>query len=336
MSLSIRVLDPASDADLDDYFAFDRSVDEALIGGCDYQTLDRYRLLASDTPYARRLRLIASEGGAVRGSALIEFPLRENLDTAMFFVSVHPRLTSASVAEALAEEAAAAAAEAGRAKLSMWGVVPGEGDPDDPALLSNRIAARLGLSRKNLAVARVAPLPVPQRRIAQIGASVPARNGGYRVLTWRDRTPEEYLEQLCALHRQLDLDEPDEDYQGEIPDYTPERIRYLEQRRRDSGRSAIVAVAAAPGGELIAHSEVQFSTHQASTLAWQENTIVMPAHRGHGLGLNLKLATHTALPETAPGIRQIVTWNSHVNPQMIAINEALGYRPRFREICYQP
>ncbi|MDO4784256.1 MAG: hypothetical protein Q3997_04125 [Propionibacteriaceae bacterium] len=336
MSLSIRVLDPSCDADLDDYFAFDRSVDEALTGGCDYQTLERYRLLASDTVYARRLRLIASEGGVVRGSALLELPLRENLDMAMFFVSVHPRLTNTRVAEALAEEAAAAAAGAGREKLSMWGVVPGEGDPDDPALLSNRIAARLGLSRKSLAVARVAPLPVPQRRLEQLGASVAARNGGYRVLTWRDRTPEEYLDAMCALHRQLDLDEPDEDYEGEVPDYTPERIRYLEQRRQDTGRAAIVAVAAAPGGELVAHSEVQFSTHPASTLAWQENTIVMPGHRGHGLGLTLKLASHAALPEAAPGIRQIVTWNSHVNPQMIAINEALGYRPRFREICYQP
>ena len=132
MSLSIRVLDPASDADLEDYFAFDRSVDEALIGGCEHQTLENYRVLASDTPYARRLRLIASQGGTIRGSALLELPLRENLDTAMFFISAHPRLTGASVAEALADRIAAAAAEAGRAKLSMWGVVPGEGGPGRP------------------------------------------------------------------------------------------------------------------------------------------------------------------------------------------------------------
>ena len=48
-------------------------------------------------------------------------------------------------------------------------------------------------------------------------------------------------------------------------------------------------------------------------------------HRGHRLGLLLKLAMMELLAATEPQLERIVTWNAQSNEHMIAVNEALGY-----------
>ena len=61
--------------------------------------------------------------------------------------------------------------------------------------------------------------------------------------------------------------------------------------------------------------------------AWQQITIVDPAHRGHRLGLLCKAENlaHTLAYE--PELQVIDTYNAAANSHMIAINEQLGFRP---------
>ncbi len=54
-------------------------------------------------------------------------------------------------------------------------------------------------------------------------------------------------------------------------------------------------------------------------------TIVHPEHRGHRLGLAVKLANLEALAEEAPAVRRIVTGNAAVNAPMIAVNDMMGF-----------
>ena len=61
--------------------------------------------------------------------------------------------------------------------------------------------------------------------------------------------------------------------------------------------------------------------------AWQFLTVVDPAHRGHRLGLAVKLANLRYALGHEPALRVIDTWNAAANRHMIAINEALGFRP---------
>jgi RimJ/RimL family protein N-acetyltransferase len=63
---------------------------------------------------------------------------------------------------------------------------------------------------------------------------------------------------------------------------------------------------------------------------YQFLTAVTRAHRGHRLGLLVKVATHQWLVDAEPGVRRVQTSNSETNRHMIAINEALGYRPTAR------
>ena len=50
------------------------------------------------------------------------------------------------------------------------------------------------------------------------------------------------------------------------------------------------------------------------------------SHRGHRLGLLLKIDMMRWLAEAEPQVEVIETWNNVDNDFMIKVNEALGYR----------
>ena len=57
--------------------------------------------------------------------------------------------------------------------------------------------------------------------------------------------------------------------------------------------------------------------------AWQDDTLVMPEHRGHRLGAALKAANYAALPDA---IGLVHTWTAPSNTAMHHTNTALGFR----------
>jgi hypothetical protein len=70
-------------------------------------------------------------------------------------------------------------------------------------------------------------------------------------------------------------------------------------------------------------------------LGEQHDTSVVAAHRGHRLGLLLKLGMLHWLAEAEPQLREIDTWNAETNGHMIGVNELLGYRVMGRVLDYQ-
>lgn len=341
MHVSIRPLDPSSDLDLEQYLVLETALDEHTYGASQALTREQLRAQMVDSSYWRVQRWIALaetlEGGeSLVGRASVFVPLRENLESISVGVEVHPAFRGRGIATQLVEEALIPAIrDSGRTLVEAYGEIPADGDADSPDEPVNRLARRLGISRKNLAVCRVLPLPLEDSLLDDLQAEAEERIGEYRIELWDGEIPEEHLAQYGTLMRQLELDEPDEEVEHEAPEYTPERIREGERRRREQGLEAITAVAVAPDGSFAGNSEVHVHSSPRTTLGWQENTLVMPEHRGHRLGLALKVATHRQLKERAPQLRALVTWNSHVNPWMIEINEKLGYRVRFRELVLQ-
>jgi RimJ/RimL family protein N-acetyltransferase len=61
-------------------------------------------------------------------------------------------------------------------------------------------------------------------------------------------------------------------------------------------------------------------------LGGQADTAVARHHRGHRLGLLLKIDMMRWLAEVEPQLKIIETWNNADNTFMINVNEALGYR----------
>ena len=79
-----------------------------------------------------------------------------------------------------------------------------------------------------------------------------------------------------------------------------------------------------PSGRLVAFTELLLA-HDAPDEAWQMATVVHPLHRGHRLGLAVKIANLDFLAEQAPAVRLIVTGNAQTNAPMIAVNDMLGF-----------
>jgi RimJ/RimL family protein N-acetyltransferase len=74
----------------------------------------------------------------------------------------------------------------------------------------------------------------------------------------------------------------------------------------------------------VAFSELLMAP-DAPAEAWQLATIVHPDHRGHRLGLAVKMANVDALADEAPEVRRIMTGNASVNAPMIAVNDMMGF-----------
>jgi len=271
------------------------------------------------------------------GLASVHCRLQDNLETADLGVTVHPDERGRGYGRVLADWAVARARELGRTRLSAYVEVPyapGRLTSFDH-LAGGRLAAAYGLTCRTQEVGRVLDLPIPEARLDDLAASARARQGDYQVVTWVGDIPEEHFAAYGPLLTQLELDDPHEDAVFEAPDYPPERLAYLNQRYRESGRTGITAVAITPDGTMVGNSELVWSTSDDDPVIEQENTLVMPAHRGHGLGLAMKVATHRAIAELAPAKRIVRTWNNEINDFMVGINEALGYRPASRDLCFQ-
>jgi len=67
----------------------------------------------------------------------------------------------------------------------------------------------------------------------------------------------------------------------------------------------------------------------------QDDTLVMPEHRGHGVGWALKVAVLRILAAEHPERRLLHTWNAVENTFMQRINRKLGFRPVERELEMQ-
>lgn len=102
------------------------------------------------------------------------------------------------------------------------------------------------------------------------------------------------------------------------------RVRSDEDDMRESGRLMQVVVARHASGELAGHTQLVFPDHPDDVYQW--DTLVLRDHRGHGLGMSLKVEAMRASADLLAARRRILTYNAETNAPMIAVNERLGFR----------
>jgi hypothetical protein len=164
-------------------------------------------------------------------------------------------------------------------------------------------------------------------RVQQLRAASKRAAEGYSLLTWIDRAPEAHRADLAVLHAGMSTDAP----QGDLP-VEPESwdvARYVDWedsivRRRI--RQLVVAVRHDASGQVVGYSTIGIPPGDTD-VAFQWDTIVRADHRGHRLGMLLKTSNLEELARDQPQVRYVNTWNADDNTHMIAVNEALGFRP---------
>jgi GNAT superfamily N-acetyltransferase len=274
--------------------------------------------------------------GPVAGWFRLELPDQENLDRAYLDLIVHPEERQRGLGLALLRHAAGRAAAHGRGVL---GGAARNGSAGEA--FARSVGAEPGL----VEVERVLELrTLDAGRLAGLRDQAERAAAGYSLRSWTGLVPEELMGQLAAVYTALGDAPRDAGVAREVWDAQRVRERVNGLRPRYGVRHYAVAAikedrdgggdsgnaggdsgkVSGDSGEMAALTEVAVDPADPG---WghQMITAVTREHRGHRLGLLVKLAMLELLAAREPQLRRILTSNAESNAHMIAVNEALGY-----------
>jgi GNAT superfamily N-acetyltransferase len=283
--------------------------------------VDEALVLLQTPPADYRFSCLASvEDGEVIGAAWLTWPQSENEQLVVVDLAVVPTHRRRGVGSALLHAIRDQARDEGRSVLlgetfSPYGAEVGSGAA---------FASKRGFVAQYAALHQVLAYPVGD--LAARAAAVAEHHRDYELISWPGGCPEEYLTEYCGLLSLVDEEVPLDDLEMQPKRWTPERLRAAEEHRRTQGHFGSTTVAVAADGSLAGYTELTGSPQQPGRLN-QRDTLVRPEHRGHRLGLALKLANLQALQSGFRDPATIHTWNAESNAPMIAVNDHLGFRP---------
>ena len=284
------------------------------------------RAFARFTGKSRRWEVLAAAppGGPVAGMALMEFPKLENRHSAEITLAVHPQHRRQGVGTALVEKMVERARADGRRALNSIVDVPvslSARHPSDPFARRNGFEQTLTGNKRLLRL----PLdPVRRDELRAVVADAP-RAQEYRTMAFVTPWAAEFVGDHCDLLGVMSTDEPAGDGERQEEQWDEERLRENEALDIARGVTVLAAVAQhSSTGRLVALTEIGIAADTPGE-AWQQITVVHPDHRGHRLGLAVKLANIDLLAEHAPAVRLVQTGNASVNRPMIAVNDMMGF-----------
>lgn len=259
--------------------------------------------LRQDEALARR-RWVALLDGTVVGTGTAR---RVDDDSVFLTVEVLPERGSRGVGTALL--AAAVSASPGATVLTSV-------CRDDPIALAFSVRNGFLPDGENR-VARVDP--------ASVGPAGPAPEG--LTATTLDRLPD--LDVLVAAHNAAAVDDPS----GLSRTYT--RTTFLADwwNSPDNAPELSWALLDPAGPSPVVASFTSVQVDRPRGRAWSAMTATHPAYRGRGLAGWVKRRSLNAL--AAAGVGEAWAANDATNAPMIAVNDALGYRPVGRSIRVQ-
>ncbi len=327
MRLEVRPLDIDDERDVEASFrihAAARRVDVPDFPA--WSWTDHVGRLRHQWPGASSHTWLAFGDGDPHGLLTVDLPNLDNTHTAVVELIVDPDYRRRGVGTALYTTATDFVRANGRRVLQGTHVTQMPGGPV-------RSAAHAAFAE---AMGTKAALPEIRRRLdldtvdragwTELLADARPRASGYSVVTWTDSAPDEIVADVAELEARLLLDAPMGDLIVEAEKIDVARIRATEEIIRLRGRRTYqVGARHDASGRLAAWTMIALDADTTSH-GWQNITIVDPTHRGHRLGLVVKIENLFLTLAHEPDLRHINTWNATENSHMIAINEALGFR----------
>lgn len=274
----------------------------------------------------------------------LRLPLLDNTDNAVVNVATRPAYRRQGYGTAMLQHLTARARIQGRTRLigeigepmpSTEPVPPTE--PADTSLTPPPrvlFATKAGARPVTSEVRRLLRISdIDDVSLSHLSEDAAAHSAEYSLIQWEGPAPADVIDDLVILHSRMTIDAPLEDLDWEPENWTRERYREREQQVVANGQVCLCTVARHdPSGQVVALTDLGLTTGQPE-IAYQWATIVLPSHRGHRLGMLVKLANLAYLRTSRPQVRMLNTWNAAINDHMVGINEAIGFRPveRWRE-----
>jgi GNAT superfamily N-acetyltransferase len=256
------------------------------------------------------------EPGTWAASLRLEFPVQENKHRAHVDLLVAPGYRRRGIGTALLRHAAIRAAEHGRTELT---------DDAREGSAGEAFAVAAGADRGVTEIRRVLDVAsVPAGRLDALRDQAEAASAGYSIVTYLGRCPDEYLGGVAAVLNAM-ADAPHNP--GEEPEHhDAERFRdgeNLDDIQQTRGYSVLAVCDQT--AEVAGMTRIVVDPNRP---AWgfQQLTAVRREHRGHRLGLRVKVAMMDWLAQAEPQVEHVITGNAASNSHMIGINADLGYR----------
>ncbi|MEK8227264.1 GNAT family N-acetyltransferase [Oerskovia sp. M15] len=275
----------------------------------------------------------------VLGHLAAALPTSSNTHLGELSVKVRPAHRRHGIGTALWEMGEKILVDAGRTVLftdTQHGVEPAPGRaPSRRARAPARPCGRPGprfITGKGYALEQVErhsilTLPVdPALRHRLRAEAVAAAGPDYRTLVWEDDVPDAWREQVGTLFTRMSTDIPTGDIDFREDPWTRSGWGVGRRAARQGARAAHDGRGARPSATLAAFSVFAYPQDRPN-FAFQEDTLVLREHRGHRLGMLVKIANLDALADRRPTTERIHTWNAEENDHMLAINIDLGFTP---------
>lgn len=280
----------------------------------------------------RRL-LVARVDGAIVGRAVYTWQVDED-DAAWVHVAVIPEFTGRGLGTALANAAEDLLRADGRSKaLAYVAMRDAAGDqlPSPTGFGGVPLADRgttflLARGYALEQVERGSRLPLPLLGLDERLAAAQTRSGSdYAVHNWAGATPVRWHEGIATLVTRMSTDSPTAGLEEPEDVWTAERVIASDEREALSPRTRLTAaVEHVPSGQLVGFTVLSVPEQQGRSVH-QYATLVLREHRGHALGMLLKVANLAHLERLRPGHPAVVTWNAEENRHMLDVNEEMGF-----------
>ena len=319
-----------------------RNAVEAAAYGNDELSLTAQEVLPGwlDQEHAPKQLLVALVGGRVVARAVYETLPEASARVAWLSVEVLPEYRRRGIGTALTDAVESIAGSEGRNTLLVYAAAAAAELP------GGRMSAPTGYGSLPLADPGVAflvkrgyrleqvergsrlALPADPDLLDSLYSETTARAGDeYRVHLWTDRTPSTWRSDMATLYTRMSTDAPTAGLQEPEDIWTVERLVVNEELHAKSPRTTLVAAAEhVASGRLAGFSELSVPVELTRAVS-QEDTLVLREHRGHRLGMLVKLANLRQLADVAPGHPSVMTFNAEENRYMLDVNEALGFVP---------
>lgn len=291
--------------------------------------------------YFERLLFLARSNGLPVGSCSVEFSLKDNRDTAWINVLVAADHRRQGIGRKLLQMAEATAAEHGRHILQGFCEEPADsalgreemlhaksGSGSLPLALPSSIFAKgAGDNLEQVETSSRLALPVPEEFLGKLEGGALEYATGYSLVGWEGSCPEEFVVPYAELRGRMSTDAPTAGLELEKVDWDTGRVREEEESWLKGGVEALVSAALhISTGQLAAYTVLLYRRAKPH-IVLQEDTLVASDHRGHRLGLLIKIANIRRAQEAWPAARSVLTWNASENRHMLAINTSLGFKP---------
>jgi GNAT superfamily N-acetyltransferase len=311
---------------------------EAAIVGTDELAFEAAELLPRWLdPVDQRRLFVARVDGHIVARSTYEFS--DDDDVAWITIEVLERFTGRGVGSALYDYVFRVARDEGKRTFqtefyaradepgpripspSGFGSVPAES-------VGSRFAIRRGYGLEMVLRHSRLALPVDPDLLSRHRREAESAAGeDYRIVRWTGRTPELWLDDMATLHGRMFTDAPHGDLDMGEEVWDAHRMRALDDTNVQGPRALVIsAIEHVPSHRLVAFTELNVPPERDRPIA-QRDTLVLTEHRGHRLGMLLKVDNIQAVTAEYPGHPSITTTNAEENAYMLAVNEAVGFVP---------